>query len=509
MTSTPATGDIAFQTLVDAVVDYAIYMLDPEGHVTSWNRGALRIKQYEAQEILGRHFSLFYTPEDVARGIPATALRTARDSGRYEAEGWRLRKDGSRFWASVVIDAIRDDRGNLAGFAKVTRDVTEHREALLRMEKTREQLYEAQKMEALGQITGSAAHDYNNLLAAILGAAELGRRAAGDNPRLLRLLDGITAAAQRGAVVTQRLLGVARQQPQDPEVVDLGARIPPVVALLRHTLREDIGLFTDFPPGLAQVEVDAAQLELALLNLALNAREAMPGGGTLRVAAEDVTLDKGIEGLTGEYVTLSVSDTGIGIPAEVLPRIFDPFYTTKVAGRGTGLGLSQVRRFAAHSGGAVTAVSQPGEGTTVTIYLPARRAAVPAPPPATGRTPSTRRILVVEDDRLLAEYVDELLHEIGYATHVVHSGNEALAALENDPGFDLVFSDIVMPGGPNGVELAEKIAALHPGMPVLLTTGYHDNVATRATPRPFLPKPYRFDDLQSALARLFDGRAVN
>jgi len=505
MKDTSLIGDLGFQALINAVVDYAIYMLDADGKVVSWNSGAQRIKQYEAAEIIGRHYSTFYTPEDAAQGMPNVALSTARTTGRYEAEGWRVRKDGTRFWASVVIDAVRDDQGRIVGFAKITRDVTERRDALLRLEETREQLFQTQKLEALGQLTGGVAHDFNNLLTAILGAAELARRAAGDNQRLLGLLSGITASAQRGAVVTQQLLEFARQQPLEPELVELPVRMHSITSLLRHSLRGDIGIVTELPGDLWPIQVDIGQLELAMLNVALNARDAMPLGGTLRIVATNVSLNREVEGLAGEFVALSVVDSGLGIAAEVLPRIFDAFYTTKDNGRGTGLGLSQVRRFVTRSNGAVTARSLPGQGTTITLYLPAQRPGGPRPvefAEATGKP----RILVVEDDMLVAEYAAELLHEMGYATRVVHNGSEALVALQRDPGFDLVFSDIVMPGGINGVELAERIGSLHPQLPILLTSGYNENAKAEAMACPIVPKPYRFDDLQSALSKLLERR---
>ncbi len=503
---TPAPlGSLGFEKLVNAVVDYAIYMLDPDGHVVTWNSGAKRIKNYDAAEIIGQHYSRFYIPEDIARGLPVAALEAAREIGRYEAEGWRVRKDGTRFWASVVIDAVRDDQGQVVGFAKVTRDITERRDAQLQMEQSREQLFQAQKMEALGQLTGGVAHDFNNLLTAILGAAELARRAAGDNPRLMTLLNGIAASARRGSVVTQQLLDFARQQPLEPEEIDLTQRMGPIAALLRHSLRGDIALVTEVQTNLWPVEVDPGQLELALLNVALNARDAMPQGGNLRIAANNVSLNREVEGLAGEFVALSITDTGPGIPQEILPRVFDAFFTTKDQGRGTGLGLCQVHRFAKHSSGAVTARSPPGEGATITLYLPARRPQLGIEQKA-AEDESRLRILVVEDDMLVAEYAAELLQEMGYATRVVHNAGEALAALEREPRFDLVFSDIVMPGGLNGFELARKIGDLHPELPILLTSGYNDNTTARASALHIVPKPYRFDDLQAALSQLLEFR---
>jgi PAS domain S-box-containing protein len=226
-------SDDPFTLLVQSVVDYAIYMLDPTGRVTSWNSGAERIKGFATEEILGQHFSLFYTPEDREAGVPVRALETARETGRYEAEGWRVRKDGTRFWASVVIDSIKNSKGKLVGFAKVTRDMTEKREAQLRLDESREQLFRSQKMEALGQLTGGLAHDFNNLLTAILGAAELASRSLNDPDRVKRMIDGIRSSAQRGAGLTKQLLAFARAQPLEIKQIDLKHFLGDVTTLIR------------------------------------------------------------------------------------------------------------------------------------------------------------------------------------------------------------------------------------------------------------------------------------
>ena len=269
-----------FRILVQGVTDYAIYMLDPEGRVTNWNAGAERIKGYSPAEIIGEHFSRFYTPEDFEVGVPTRALETARETGRYEAEGWRVRKDGSRFWASVVIDAIKDEDGRLIGFAKITRDMTDKRETQLRLEESREQLFRSQKMEALGQLTGGLAHDFNNLLTAILGAADLAGRNIADPEKLKRMLEGIRNSAQRGANLTKQLLAFARAQPLEIRQIDLKSFMGDVTTLVRPSLRSDIELLTEISDQLWPVDSDAGALELAILNLAFNARDAMKDGGT-------------------------------------------------------------------------------------------------------------------------------------------------------------------------------------------------------------------------------------
>ena len=258
-----------FRILVQGVTDYAIFMLDPEGRVANWNAGAQRTKGYAPEEIIGEHFSRFYTPEDFEARVPHKALETARETGRYESEGWRVRKDGTRFWASVVIDAIRDEEGKLIGFAKITRDMTEKREAQLRLEESREQLFRSQKMEALGQLTGGLAHDFNNLLTAILGACELALRNINDPDKVRRMLDGVRGSAQRGANLTKQLLAFARAQPLEIRQMDLKDFFSEIATLVRPSLRSDIDVVTEISDQLWPIDADAGALELALLNLAL------------------------------------------------------------------------------------------------------------------------------------------------------------------------------------------------------------------------------------------------
>ncbi len=487
-----------FELLVRSVIDYAIYMLNPDGLVTSWNAGAQRIKGYSAEEITGEHFSRFYTPEDRLRGVPETALETARETGRYEAEGWRVRKDGTRFWASIVIDAIRSGDGDLIGFAKVTRDMTEKRETQLRLDESREQLFRSQKMEALGQLTGGLAHDFNNLLTAILGAADLGLRNLDDPTKVARMLDGIRNSAQRGASLTKQLLAFARAQPLEIKQVDLKEFLSDVSTLLRPSLRSNIEVMLEVSDQLWPVDADAGALELALLNLAFNARDAMPAGGKLRVSATNVVLEGEPDGLRGEHVALRVADTGTGVSRETQERMFEPFFTTKSYGEGTGLGLSQVFGFARQLGGSVSVDSKLGEGATFSIYLPASHRAT-RPVAGSERSDATfGRVLIVEDDDFVAELAAGMLEELGFEPTVVHSAKEALDRLTNDLKPRLIFSDIVMPGGISGLELARKIRRRFPEMPILLTTGYSEHVGGTHGFE-ILQKPYQLTSLAKAL----------
>ncbi len=490
-----------YQQLVHSVVDYAIYMLSPEGTVVSWNKGAERIKGYAPEEIVGRHFSEFYSPGDRAAGMPQRGLETAAREGRFAAEGWRIRKDGTRFWASVVIDAIRDDDGQLVGFAKLTRDMSDRREAEERLEKTRNQLFQAQKMEALGQLTGGLAHDFNNLLTAIISGAELALRNRENPAKLETLLRSVVTSAQRGGNLTQQLLAFARRQPLETKVVDLRNDLPEVISLIRHSVPAHIELVTEISDKLWRLETDPGQLQLALLNLAFNARDAMPAGGAIRFSAANVDLEGRPDGLMGPHVALTIADNGQGVPLEIQARVFEPFYTTKSFGKGTGLGLSQVYGFALQSKGAVTLVSEEGRGAAFTLYLPASDRAMENVV-VRATTEGAARILVVEDEPVVAELAAAVLEELGYYAHVVSSGRDALARLTRDENFDLVFADIIMPGGISGLELARKIRERSPELPILLTTGFSEAAGGEMIEFPLISKPYAFDTLKATLADL-------
>jgi PAS domain S-box-containing protein len=496
-----ALGDDPFRLLVQSVVDYAIFMLDTSGRVSSWNVGAERIKGYSTEEIVGQHFSVFYTDDDRKAGVPKKVLETARREGRYAGEGWRRRKDGSYFWASVVIDAIKNDKGETVGFAKVTRDMTEKRDAEMRLQDSREQLFRSQKMEALGQLTGGLAHDFNNLLTAILGASDLALRNVGDADKVRRMLDGIRNSAQRGANLTKQLLAFARAQPLEIKSVDLKSFLAEATTLLRPSLRSDIEVIIETSDQLWNIDADAGALELSLLNLAFNARDAMKDGGTLKISATNQLLNGEPEGLHGEHVALSVSDTGAGMARDTKERVFEPFFTTKSFGEGTGLGLSQVFGFGKQLGGAVTVDSELGKGSTFTLYLPASRSSQDGTVNSANGVHALGRVLVVEDDQLVADLAAGMLNELGFETTVTHSAKEALDWLIAGERPKVVFSDIIMPGGITGIELARKVRSRFPELPILLTTGYSEE-AVETHGFPVLQKPYELDSLAGALAKL-------
>jgi PAS domain S-box-containing protein len=475
-----------FRHLVQSVVDYAIFQLDREGIVASWNTGAERIKGYSADEIIGQHFSRFYTEEDRARGVPAQALATALSEGRFESEGWRMRKDGSRFWASVVIDPVRNDAGDVIGFAKVTRDITERMETQRILRETQEQLAASQRMDAVGQLSGGIAHDFNNLLMITIGNLERAQRSAqalgASATNLQRSIANAMRGAQRAATLTHRLLAFSRRQPLSPKVLDLNKYLPGVAEFLQRALGETIELEVAGAPGLWPIEVDVAQLESTLVNLAINARDAMPAGGKLTVEALNQTLDRDYcranpEVTPGHYVLICVSDTGHGMSADVLARAFEPFFTTKEIGQGTGLGLSQTYGFVKQSGGNVKIYSEPGLGTTVKMYFP--RSGEQSDSGSEDVLPladaESETILVVEDDNDLRSYLVEVLRDLNYRALGAPDPIAALGMLENSSTkIDLMLTDVVMPKM-NGRELSKRARELRPGLKVLFMSGYSRN----------------------------------
>ena len=475
-----------YRRLVEAVVDYAIFQLDPAGNVTTWNAGAQRIKGYRPEEIIGRHFSDFYTREDRAAGVPARALALASETGRYEAEGWRVRKDGSKFFASVVIDRILDDVGELVGFAKVTRDITERVEAQAKLKAAQEQLAASQKLEAIGQLTGGIAHDFNNLLMIVLGNIETAQRHLKSLPQsanLQRVLGNAMRGARRASALTSRLLAFSRRQTLDPKPLNVNNFLTGSVEFLQRSLGEQVDIQAVGSAGLWMVEVDPNHLESALVNLAINARDAMPNGGKLTIEAANVFADEEYckqnpELSPGQYVVMCVSDTGLGMSKEILGHAFEPFFTTKELGQGTGLGLSQVYGFVKQSGGHIKIYSEEGQGTTIKIYLP--RYTGPAAPEAqedqgVAEGTQSETILVVEDDPDLRTYLTEILRNLNYEVLAVPHAQSALTILlQAERRVDLLLTDIVMPGI-NGRELGRRAQEMRPELPILYMTGYSRN----------------------------------
>ena len=458
-----------FRLLVQGVTDYAIYMLSPEGTVTNWNSGAERIKGYTQDEIVGSHFSRFYTDEDRDAGVPERALSTAAETGRFEAESWRVRKDGTRFWAHVIIDAIHDDHGRLVGFAKITRDLTEKKRIADALEAANAALYQAQKMESIGQLTGGIAHDFNNLLSVLSSGLEvlaMKRGQGGDS----RTIESMRRAVDRGARLTQQLLAFARQQPLQAETRSLNRIVTGFESVLRRAVNDGIEFEIDLDRKAHSAVIDSARLESALLNLVVNARDAMPEGGRIVIATRNVTLGHHEAGSlpAGDYVRISVSDTGTGMPPDVVRRAFEPFFTTK----------------------------EVGKGTAMEIYLPAMQGT------EAEERDQTETVLIVEDEADLMDLATSLFLNMGYNVLTATSAHEALAVLGARP-VDILFTDIVMPDGMDGIELAKITREQYPQTKIVVASGFpltalkekHSDVHQYS----FVTKPYRLADLARCL----------
>jgi len=499
-----------FRRLVQGVTDYAIFMLDPRGLVTNWNAGAQRIKGYRPEEIIGQHFSRFYTEEDRAAGLPALGLATALKEGRWEHEGRRVRKDGTQFWAHVVIDPIRDDAGEVIGFAKITRDITERKEAQQQLEQAREALYQSQKMEAIGQLTGGVAHDFNNLLMAVLGSLELVKKRLPYDPRITPLIENAIHGAQRGSTLTQRMLAFARKQELKLDAVDLATSVRGMLGFLQRSIGPAYRIDLRIPPGLPHVTTDPNQLESALLNLVLNARDAMPEGGAITISARARRVDQPTPSLAaGDYVGLVVTDTGEGMDADILARATEPFFTTKGVGKGTGLGLSMVHGLVAQSGGQLTIESRKGEGASIELWLPVAAPATATTPVGLGRAapmPDLQplRILAVDDDSLVLMNTAALLEDLGHEVVCASSGEAALEAMKHNPELDLVITDQAMPKM-TGLQLRDAIRKLRPGLPIIIATGYAEMPPLEKDEPLRLAKPFTQYELANAVIDAIGG----
>ncbi|HEX4479374.1 MAG TPA: PAS domain S-box protein [Rudaea sp.] len=498
-----------FRLLVQGVTDYAIFMLDPDGLVSSWNAGAERIKGYSEGEIVGRHFSTFYTEADRLAGLPQQGLATSRTTGRFETEGLRVRKDGSSFIAHVIIDALRDPSGQLLGYAKVTRDVTERVRGQQALEQAQHALFQTQKLESIGQLTGGIAHDFNNLLTAVIGSLELlKKQLPNNNERAHSLLENALHGAERGAALTQRMLSFARRQELNMKAVGIAPLVAGMLDLLDRSLGPTIKLVTEVPESLPPVHTDANQLETALLNLALNARDAMDAGGTIRISAcamsEVGDLPK------GSYIAISVADDGLGMDEATLARATEPFFTTKGVGKGTGLGLSMVHGLAEQSDGRLRIDSKPGRGTVVTMIIPVARSNVPpaistpiesvAPP--TGDMSQT--VLLVDDDELVLASAAAIIEDLGYRVIAAESAEEALRIVEGAADIDVLMTDQAMPGM-TGLQLAQRVLEKRPHLPVIVASGFAEMETNLVQRWRRLPKPFRRAELADALAAAVQG----
>jgi PAS domain S-box-containing protein len=497
-----------FRLLVASVVDYALFTLDLDGKVQSWNPGAERLKGYTTDEIIGKHFSVFYTEESRAAGDPDKVLAQVRAEGRFEGEGWRVRKDGTRFWANVVVDAIHDERGALIGFTKITRDASQRR----MLEEAKEQLYQAQKMETIGQLTGGVAHDFNNLLTAVAGSHSLLRQMITE-PRAQKLLDTAERAVTRGAKLTQQLLAFARQHRLQAEKANANDLVGAFEGLLHHATGEGAQIALDLEPQLWPASIDQTQFQAALLNLIVNARDALAqDGGTIAIETRNVWVESDRARRLGEispgpYVMIAVHDNGAGMTADIKARAIEPFFTTKEPGKGSGLGLSQVYGFVRQSNGQIEIESAAGRGTTVRMFLP-RLAEDGTDAHSSAEEP--RRpgaVLVVEDDADVLVVAVETLRALGYDIYSAANAGEALSILRREAPVDVLFTDIVMPGSMNGIELAREARRLRPGIRVLLSSGYTRPDLLAGDESKFIPKPYQMAELDRQLRAMISPEA--
>jgi PAS domain S-box-containing protein len=507
-----------FRLLVEGVADHALYLMDADGRVTDWNAGAQRLKGYTAQEIRGQQYSVFFRREEREAGEPRHILDEAARLGKFSTQGWRVRKDGSRFYCNAVVTALRDPNGALLGFAKITRDVTERMQQQAALQDAQAALAQSQKMEALGQLTGGMAHDFNNFLHVIKNALEIvERHLQAEDAVAGRYLEMAERNADRAAAITQRLLAFARRQPLDPKPLDPNRLIQGMGDLLRHALGNEVSLECVLGGGVWTMCADLNQLETAILNLIINARDATRGSGRITIETTNTYLDEAYASshsdvAAGQYVMIAVSDTGVGMTKEVMARAFDPFFTTKEPGHGTGLGLSQIFGFVKQSGGHVKIYSEVGHGTTVKLYFPRHGAPalvqpMPVPEVAQGR-PASATVLVVEDDVDVRTFAVEMLRDLGYHVLCAPDAYTAVALLERNPRVDLLFTDVGLPNGMNGSQLAGEVRRRWPGIQILFTTGYARNAIVhhgRLDPGiDLLLKPYTERDLgrrvQEALA---------
>ncbi len=501
-----------FQILIEGVSDHAVFMLDTSGRIASWNGTAERVIGYTADEIIGKHYGILYRPDERRSGEPNRVLELAVKKGKCEVEGWRIKKNGSLFFVTGAVTAIRDDNGALIGLANVIRDTTERRDTQEKLVEAREQLAMAQKMEAIGKLTGGIAHDFNNLLMIIGGSAQTFKRLL--DPKLPRAIEAIQTAAKRGESLTRQLLTFSRRQQLSPTVVDLNASIKNMRTMIESSLRGNIVYKEEIEAAVWPVEVDLAELELAIVNIAVNARDAMPNGGVFMLRVGNMAAADGPAGDYdgGDLVLLEFTDTGVGIPPNLLTKIFDPFFTTKEVGKGTGLGLSQVYGFVHQAGGTIKAESKVGEGTRITAYLPScRDKAVAIEDEVDADAPQLPRptVLIVDDSAEVAEVTSSLFEHLGYHTDYRDSAEAALKLLAQGTKIDLVFSDIVMPGAIDGVGLAREIRSRYPHLPVVLTTGYSDAAQAAPSDLRILRKPFDTAALRGCLEDTLGARLAS
>ena len=501
-----------YRLLVEGIKDYAIFMLDPDGNILTWNSGAEEITGLSAQEAIGQNHSIYFPAEDVAAGKPQWELARAAAEGRLDREGWRIRKGGTPFWSNGILTALHDEAGNIRGFAKVISDLSER----MVLEG---QLHQSQKMDAFGQLAGGVAHDFNNILTVISGYSEfLLSEMAADDPHRSSIVE-IQCAGERAASLTRQLLAFTRQQMLEAKIVDLNDLVCESEKMLQRLIGDDVQIISDLSPTLDPVKVDAGQIEQVLMNLVLNARDAMPEGGRITITTRTVhlgaaTSERQADVRPGRFAVLTVTDSGAGMSPEMKARIFEPFFTTKQVGKGTGLGLAVVHGIIKQSDGLIEVESNPGGGTTFKVYLPAVGDMPPAP---AGREPiehplgpalGTETILLLEDEYALRELIGLALQRSGYSVLKASSGPNALRLMAgHTTGIDLLVTDVVMPEM-SGTQAADALQARFPGLKVLYMSGYMDDAVLRhgvlQDQVAFLQKPFTVASLVHKVRDVLD-----
>ena len=514
-------SDARFRSMIEAVED-AVFFVDRQGIILTWNRGARQHLGFSGGEIVGKGWCLLLSGKEEDRSEGDRCLALAEASGRARWEGQVVRKDGSRFWAEIAVTAIREEPAPLGGYCALIRDLTPSRAAEEALRDFGERLRQSQKMDAIGRLAGGVAHDFNNLLTAILGFSELGLGLAGKDHPVHPILEEIAKAGRTAAELTRNLLAVSRKQPLTPVIVDLSAMVDETAAMLRRILGADILVSTRLAsPGAALVMADRGMVQQILLNLAVNAKDAMPEGGTLTVETRTLDLAEPMEGEqgrlpAGRYATLVVADTGTGMAEEVKAHLFEPFFTTKEKGKGTGLGLSTTYGVVRQSGGEIAVVSERGFGTAFFIHFPRVEGAAAenrrAASSGTAARAAGERVLVVDDEDMVRKFVVSVLENAGYRVRVAGSGREALDIWEKEGGrFDALLTDIVMPGL-NGLDLADRLRVRDPGLRVVIMSGYPADVdmgeAMAKNDYLFQGKPFAPDAILKTLQEAFRPKTV-
>lgn len=491
-------------------IPIAIVVADRSGAIVYVNRAFETLTGYAAEEVLGRTPSILKSgrqPDEFYQELWST-IKTGRV---WNAEVVNRRKDGTEFPARHIIVPVSDETGTITHYIGFQEDLTALRQA-------QAQFQQAQRLENVDKLFGGVAHDFNNLLHVIMGNSEFLIERLSGNDELLGFVEAVMSAAERGSDLTRQLLAFSRQQPLDSKPTDINVLVGGMNALIDRTLGDDIEIEMVRAAGLWSANIDAGQLENALLNLCINARDAMPDGGKLTIETANAHLDQEYadghrEVRPGQYVMVAVSDTGTGMPSVVAERVFEPYFTTKEIGEGHGLGLSMVYGFTKQSGGHVKIYSEPGTGTVVKLYLPRAQGkgrSQEIVPSARAITGGTERILLVEDNHLVRNHVAAQLEALGYQVTTVGNGPEALERLRRSQPIDLLLTDLVVPGGMTGRRLADEARKLRPGMAILLTSGYPSQAliqnGTLKQGMPLLQKPYRRHDLARRVRQTLNSR---